>query len=381
MEPLHDAQGAPRDPIADGRAGMGRRARDNRFQVLADALPAMAWATKPNGARTWINDQGSQFFGTGPRDNADGWPIAVVHPDDAIGLGAAWTEAVESGTGYETEVRFRRHDGAYRWFLMRVIPVRDGTGVISEWLGMTTDIHDRKTADTAPGPGEREHRSFISTVTHDLRTPLTSIKGFAQLMQRRQSYDDRAMQAIVTQTERMARLLSDLADANILETGQLQLDPERIDLVSLVQEIIEQASVASDSRPSLQTSAPEIEGWWDRSRLAQILLNLLSNAAKYAPGAPVTVWLERLGPEVRITVADGGPGVAPEIFPYIFNRFDRGRNPGDRSSGLGLGLYISKRLIEAHGGHIEVESAPGKGAAFIITLPERAASSAAQPAA
>jgi PAS domain S-box-containing protein len=360
---------------------VGRRARDNRFQALADAFPAMAWASKSDGTRTWINDQGSQFFGTGLHNIDARWPIAVVHPDDSAHFSAAWTEAVEGGTGYEIEVRFRRYDGVYRWFLMRVIPVRDGNGVISEWLGMTTDIHDHKVADAAPGPGEPERRSFISTVTHDLRSPLTSIKGFAQLMQRRQSYDDRAVQAIVTQTERMARLLRDLSDANILETGQLQLDPERVDLVGLVQEVIDQASDASDSRPSLLTSAAEIEGWWDRNRLAQILLNLLSNAATYAPGAPVTVWLEHLGSQVRITVADGGPGIDAEMLPHIFNRSSWGRSPGDRASGLGLGLYISKRLIDAHGGHIEVESAPGKGAAFIITLPQRAATPMEQPAA
>jgi signal transduction histidine kinase len=213
---------------------------------------------------------------------------------------------------------------------------------------------------------------FLSVAAHELRNPLTAITGFAQLMQRGERYSERAVTAILSQTARLQRLVGDLVDASRLETGQLKLRRTRIDLVELVRASAEHAQ-ATSARHSVRVSAPAgpLEGWWDRDRLDQVLGNLLSNAIKYAPaGGDVRIQVDDLGAEARVSVEDRGLGIPPEALPRLFERFYRVQHPeAGEIQGLGLGLYITKSLVEAHGGRIAVESEPGRGSTFSFTLP------------
>lgn len=268
----------------------------------------------------------------------------------------------ETGT-WRGESEWRRKDGT-------VVPVEGYLTTVSlptgpVYLGTWRDI-------TARRAQEQLQRDFISMVTHELRNPLTSLKGYAQLMQRRATYDARGMDVIVSQTNLLERLVDDLRDVARLESRGLELNRTEVDLVALTRRAVEQArALVKGHRLRVDLPDQPITGWWDDDRLAQVIQNLLSNAIKYSPdGGDIVVRVEDRRYEARVSVSDQGIGIAPEALPRLFGRFFRAQGALTLGvQGLGLGLYITKGLIEAHGGEIWVDSEPGKGSTFIFTLP------------
>jgi PAS domain S-box-containing protein len=261
------------------------------------------------------------------------------------------------------ESEWRRKDGS-------IVPVEGYLATVSlpsgkVYLGTWRDISTRRAQ-------ERMQRDFIAMITHELRNPLTSLKGYAQLIQRRAAYDARGMEVIISQANLLERLVDDLRDVARLESRRLDLDRSEIDLVALARRSIEQAwALAKGHR--LRTELPDgpLTGWWDGDRLAQIIQNLLSNAIKYSPdGGDILLRIEDRAYEARVSVSDHGIGIISDALPHLFSRFYRAEGALTLGvQGLGLGLYITKALVEAHGGEIWVDSEPGKGSTFIFTLP------------
>ena len=133
---------------------------EKRFRVLAESVPSVVWTAAPDGTITWVNHRWYEFCGQTPEQNARGWPERVLHPDDYDRCVAAWTKAIETGSEYEIEVRNRRHDGVYRWFVTRATPQRDASGRIEIWVGVTTDIDDRKRTEDALRDSEERFRTL-----------------------------------------------------------------------------------------------------------------------------------------------------------------------------------------------------------------------------
>ena len=225
---------------------------------------------------------------------------------------------------------------------------------------------------------DRLKDDFMSSVTHELRTPLTSIRALAELMrddaqmppaQRRQFID-----IIVTETERLTRLVNQVLDMAKIESGHAQWHTSDVDLRALVQQAVSTTTelfherqtqvdvVMPDQLPSLRC---------DPDRLMQVLLNLLSNAAKFVPvpGGRVTVRLDHDAAGVTISVRDNGPGVPREQQALIFERFRQGGDGANRPQGTGLGLPISRQIVEHFGGRIWIESKPRQGSSFVFQLP------------
>jgi protein-histidine pros-kinase len=275
-----------------------------------------------------------------------------------------WSAAEVAERGFwEGELVHRRKDGsrvevASRWALRR-----DAEGRPRAILELNTDISERKVL-------ERLEREFVAMVSHELKNPLTSMKIFAEVMQATGAYNTRAVEAILSQTDRLDRLVSDLLDASRLRTGRLPLKRSRVDLCPLLRDLVEQAQATTGAH-AIRLAAPArpLVGRWDRERVEQVLGNLLSNAIKYSPeGGEIRVRAEHLAGAARVSVADRGIGIEPEARERLFGRFYR--TPGAAASGAkGLGLYISRSLVEAHGGEMWVESAPGRGSTFRFTLP------------
>jgi signal transduction histidine kinase len=218
---------------------------------------------------------------------------------------------------------------------------------------------------------ERGQRDFVAMVTHELKGPLTALKGYAQLMQRRATYSERGVAAILTQTAQIERLIDDLLDAARSDAGQLELRRARADLTAIARDCVEQAQAASASH-RVRLDAPEerLVGVWDAGRVQQVLGNLLSNAIKYAPdGGDITVRLADLGDAAEVTVSDQGIGMGPDALARLFERFYRSGAARGSAQGLGLGLNIARALVEAHGGRIWATSELGVGSTFIFTLP------------
>lgn len=220
----------------------------------------------------------------------------------------------------------------------------------------------------------RQREMFVSLVAHDLAAPLTAIRGYAELLGRSgigAERQERARKVILSETARLARLAGDLVDATQIVTGQFQIRPTACDAAEIVREQVELARARDDSRTIHLYAPPRLEVICDRDRLAQVVTNLLTNALKYAPGAPIDVHLGREGQNAVLKVNDQGPGVPPEHAEHIFQ-------PGSRledevaaaaAEGRGFGLHIAKGIVESHGGRIWLDSAPGVGARFCVALP------------
>jgi signal transduction histidine kinase len=221
---------------------------------------------------------------------------------------------------------------------------------------------------------ERLKDAFVATVSHELRTPLTSILGFAELLLARPFPPERRHEFVTIihrETLRLTRLINDFLDLQRIESGRQVFHMARVDLPPLLREI---ALVfhAEDSHPvhlDVSDALPPVKA--DADRIRQVLTNLLSNAVKFSPyGAKVTVGARHEGDHVRLWVADRGVGIPPEAIPHLFGKFFRVDNEETRRvGGTGLGLALVKEIIEAHHGHVGVESVYGQGSTFTFTLP------------
>jgi signal transduction histidine kinase len=221
---------------------------------------------------------------------------------------------------------------------------------------------------------------FLSIASHELRTPLTVLRLHVQNLERAFRRDpaevardprlDSQLALVSRQIDRLASLVANLLDLSRIERGGLGVEPEPTDLAAVVRELSERlrepaARVGSEL---VVVAPPRLEATCDRVRIDQVLTNLVTNAMKYAPGTRIVVELSADAARARVRVGDGGPGIDPEVLPRIFERFERGREAGSRG-GLGLGLFIAREIVQAHGGHLGVSSAPGRGTEFVVELP------------
>jgi signal transduction histidine kinase len=221
---------------------------------------------------------------------------------------------------------------------------------------------------------------FVSNVSHELRTPLTAIEGLADNMldgitgylnEKQVSY----MSDIKASADRLARLIDDLLDLSRIERGSVELKPAKVSLATLIDEVTSSLrAVAEEKRVHLEVNGtnPNLTAWVDRDKIIQVLMNLIGNAVKFSPPqGKVSVTACNLGDGwVQVSVTDAGPGIAAEEASKIFDEFYQIKKPGEeKTKGAGLGLPISKKLVELHGGSIWVESEPGKGSNFSFTLP------------
>jgi len=221
---------------------------------------------------------------------------------------------------------------------------------------------------------------FLSIASHELKTPLTSLQLQVQMLQRAAQRDTLARlpaERVVTmlgtaerQTKHLVKLINTLLDISRISGGHLDLHREEIDLAEVVREVVAQLGpelAVAGCRLTVSAPAP-VPGLWDRARLEQVVTNLLSNAVKYGRGQPIEVAVMGADDRARLVVRDQGIGIAPEHLSRIFERFERAVS-AHNYGGLGLGLYIVRQIVEAHGGAIHVTSTPGEGSTFVVDLP------------
>jgi PAS domain S-box-containing protein len=243
------------------------------------------------------------------------------------------------------------------------------------------DITETKRGEASLREAVLARDEFLSIASHELKTPLTSLKLQAQLMQRSirkrdpRAFSEDRLLSMAEQTDRqvsrLSRLVDDMLDVSRIRSGRLTIEPEQEDLREIIRDVIEQLKnqfiQGSYEVPSL-LECEECVGRWDRLRMEQAVTNLLTNAIRYGEGKPIFVQLHQEKDTVHLSVQDRGIGIAPEARDKIFERFERAINAND-VSGLGLGLFITKQIVLAHGGRIWVESELGKGSTFHVTLP------------
>lgn len=255
-----------------------------------------------------------------------------------------------------------------RYLSISSAPIRDAAGQIVAAVNVARDVTETKEVD-------RLKDEFISVASHELKSPLTVVKGYAQiLLQRLRPLPERAAEAdmakhILDQSNRMTALADRLLDVSRIQFGRLTLEKQQVELAALVREISEQMQVAIGDHHLRVSTAEAVPACVDPSRVEQVITNLISNAAKYSPeGTDIDVALERHDGRALISVRDRGYGIPRDRQPYVFGRFYRAITD-ERKTGVGLGLYVSKGIVEAHGGRIWFDSEEGKGSTFYVELP------------
>ncbi len=371
------------------RSVMALRESELRFRVLADHAPVLIWLTDDEGRHVWHNERWLKFTGRAQATEiGNGWANGL-HPEDRDWTLRLFHAAGETRKEFHLEYRLRRHDGEYRWMLSRGLPrLGDGREFIG-FIGSSIDVTDFKLAEQAVAEARdraiaasRAKDNFLAALSHELRTPLTPVLLLAseEAINPRLAPEVRAdFEMIAKNVALEARLIDDLLDLTRITRGKLVLEQKPADAHVILQDALNTVQADfNDRRINLQVvmAAPRHRVYGDPVRLQQVFWNVLKNAAKFTPpGGRVAVEthvVDRSRLLVRVT--DSGIGMTPDELKRIFEAFSQGEHAdtpaGHQFGGLGLGLAISERLVQLHGGTIRASSAGrGQGANFEIELP------------
>jgi PAS domain S-box-containing protein len=337
------------------------------FEVLADNITHHVWVENSNGDAEYMNKKFFDYTGLNQSDIYTPKRLEVFHPDDFEELKTSWYNKKATYSGFEHEVRIRRKDGIYRWFKIRAMPVKDKSGNVVKWIGTNTDIHDRKTL-------EKQKDDFLNVASHELKTPLTTIKGYVQMISalveqnntdRLKPFIDNASKSV----EKLNRLIDDLLVISRIETGQTgYFEMEQIQIDMFLHEIVDRYALMHPERVFLLEGQDGVSIQANKYRLEQVFDNILSNAVKYSPAEKeISVLWKSINGKVQISILDHGDGISKENVDRVFDRFYR--TDDNTLSGLGLGLFISREIIKMHRGEIWVESEVGEGSTFHVELP------------
>ena len=369
------------DVTEQHRALDALREASQRAAMITSHAGIGTWEADADGCRRW-NEQMFHLRGLAPRAVAparDEW-MALVHPDDAPGVVEAWDRAA-GAVPMAYEFRVRQPDGSYRWLASRSAPVFDESGRQIRRVGVNWDITESKSAELArqqAALAEREIQAksqFLSRMSHELRTPLNAVLGFTQLLQieARQSNQTgqlAKLEHVRDAGDHLLSLINDFLDLSGLETGEIRLSLQPVDLGELVRQSLPLLqSLAAQHGVELAMGSVGGFASADPTRLRQVLINLLSNAIKYnRPGGKVVVGASSGGREAALTVRDTGRGLDAEQLARLFEPFNRFGVEHEGIEGTGIGLTIVKTLVDGMGGRIDVDSQPGKGTVFRVAL-------------
>lgn len=352
------------------------------FRRFADSIDQLAWIADAKGIMTWTNRRWIEYTGVDNIFMNEGRWKEVVHPDHIDYLVQAMNQAWFTPEPWEITIQLKSKEGQWRWFLIRGVPITDEKNEIIQWLGTSTDVTDHMKTEESLKDALKTRDNFLSIASHELKTPITSLliqtQMFARSIEKKDEkvYQPEKMNKFIDvlsrQVTRLTRLVDDMLDVSRIQSGKLKIEKEKFDLFHLLDEIIsrmENTFVASQVPIPKIMKIGDTVGAWDRLRIEQVVVNLLTNALKYGEGSPIHVDIKGSEEAVVLSVKDHGRGVSSENHERIFNRFERGMETNE-ISGLGLGLFISKQIIDEHSGKIWVESQLGNGSTFFVVLPK-----------
>jgi len=372
------------------------RENERHLRSVIDALPVAIYTTDAKGTLTHFNQAAVDFSGQTPELGTDHWsvgmklwrpdgsplahdqsPMAIALKEDRQILGA---EAIAE-----------RPDGTRVWFTAHPTPLHDADGKLTGGINMLIDVTERKRLDKVLLENNIELKKaknladkanlaksdFLSNMSHELRTPLSAILGFAQLLAASKTppspSQKRSIDQILQAGWYLLDLINEILDLTLIESGKLSFSMENVSLTALMQEchvMIEAQATQRNISIDFHQPETEVVVKADHTRLKQVLINLLSNAVKYnrEHGKIIVTFIEHEPGRVRLCVEDTGEGLSPEKVAQLFQPFNRLGKENSAVEGTGIGLVMTKRLIELMGGKIDVESTVGKGTIFSIEL-------------
>ena len=375
-----------RDTTQARRARAALEESEARFRVMADQTPVPLWMSDAERRYVYLNRAWLAFTGRALDDElGDGW-TASIHPEDFGSRQAAFAEAFDARKSFTLEYRIRRHDGTYGWVLDHGAPRFDGDGTFAGYIGACLDVTERKEAASSRGIFEQRRIAFLSSLAHELRNPLAPIRSSVELLKRMSQGGDprvaRAQQIIERNTARLAGLVDDLLDLSRLDSGNVQIARDAVDVAPVVERAIARYAAPMRDRGqvlSLDLPPAHLAVVGDAARIEQMLAILVGNASSHTPQeGTIAVAAHANGERVDISVSDNGCGIDDARKPRLFDLFDEaGEASADAAQGLGTGLAIVARLARLHGGAISAQSeGRDKGSRFVLSLPAASARSA-----
>ncbi len=388
LSTVHDAGGRPvgfahvtRDLSERKLAEETARQHAERFKLMVEGVKDYAiFMLDPMGrVVTW--NEGAQRIKQYRAEEIIGQHFSRFYSEEDVRGGKCERElaAAERDGRFEDEAWRVRKDGSLFWANVVITALRDPKGELVGFAKVTRDLTERRKLEeervqlAKAQEAIRLRDEFLSIASHELKTPLTALQLQLESVRERVELDHGAACRIdraARSGERLGDLIEALLDVSRIATGRFELSPQRFDLADAAREAIEslRASAAKAHCELVLEIETSLVGTWDRVRIEQVLTNLVSNAIKYAAGAPIEVSLTADGDTAVIEVRDHGPGIPEHDLQRIFGRFERAASMR-HYGGLGLGLYVSREIVAAHGGDVTARNDPGGGAEFTVRLP------------
>ena len=336
---------------------------ENRFRSILETIPQIAWTNTIEGEVIFYNQRWCDY--TGLKDFQ--LLTSIIHREDRKKCFVEYFSILKTTHGGEFQTRGKRADGTYRWHLIRLVPILDAHGQIQLWVGTATDIQELRLL-------QQQKDDFISIASHELKTPITSLKASLQLLDRIKDRPPTDMLPfLITQANKSLNkvniLIEDLLNASLANKGHLHINQKVFNVYQMIKDCC--TDIHLEDKYTFKIEGDQkVEVFADSIRIEQILINFINNAIKYAPkSTEILIKIHKTVHEVKVAVIDKGPGIPLEKIENLFDRYYRVDNSGSKYTGLGLGLYICSEIIKKHGGKIGVDSELDNGSSFWFTLP------------
>ena len=356
----------------------GKKVRNRQRRLIGSLVRKVIWITNETGQIDYVLGKITSYLGWKEVDYLNVDIALFVHPEDREAIITAISNAKPSAVSDEIiEVRFENKDREYRWYEVTIanmtdVPEINGVVVTAHDIELRKHATDHILASKRAAEKANEAKSdFLSRMSHELRTPLNAILGFGQLLEMEAISDRQAENVgqILIAGRHLLNLVNDILDIARIETRKVNLSVEKVNLLEVIQESLTLLGpLATKSNVHLEVVGQEIpDVWSDRQRIKQVILNLVSNGIKYnRSGGHVTVSFSHSEDGLRLKVSDNGIGIESHYLERVFTPFDRLGSDNAQVEGSGLGLALSKTLVEAMGAKLEVYSEYGKGSVFTI---------------
>ena len=339
------------------------------FKTITNISPVGLWMTDAQGNINFVNDTWINWTGISLENQYNfGW-LDTVLPDDKELMYKQFMSNMPTMQKFTYEFRFKSSSGQVRWGLSEGFPYFDDNGNFGGYAGSVTDITDRK-------QNEILKNDFLAVASHELKTPLTSIKAYSQLLSKtyekvNDAFLKNGLTKVETQVNKMTKLVADFLNLSKLESDKFSVELEKFDINELVRDIASDIQMVAINHTIVLERRRPVFVIADKEKISQVVTNLLNNAVKYSPeDKNIQVSLKEEDGWVRVSVIDKGIGIKPGEHEKIFQRFYRSAfNDNISFSGFGIGLYISAEIIKKHNGKIGVVSEEGRGADFYFMLP------------
>jgi PAS domain S-box-containing protein len=351
--------------------------RQPQLRLVVDSVPNILWLADRGGSTYYYNKKWYEQMGEGKgHDLAPYFYSDILHPEDSRPAKVLWNDCVKNLKEFKTEYRFKDlRTGEYRWVLAHALPVKDRDKNVT-WYGSYTDIDEQKKSQLKLKEMLSSQDEFLSILGHEMRNPLTvlklnlevALKGLEKGENKSKEQLAKIFQQCLRQSLRLNTVTEDFLNTSLIRQGKFGFNKDKSDLCELVRrvtlDVLPQA-VKAESEISLEIPL-KTEVYIDEKRIEQVLINLFINSFKYAPKSRITIGIRNDLSGAHLTFEDSGPGIQADVRERVFERFERA-NSDKRIQGLGLGLYIVKKIVEGHHGKIALVDS--QGTKFEIFLP------------